>query len=371
MLQFVPFLHLRDTFIPKKMLLITLAIQLLLIEFAAAASTLLLPMIGNENVNSLVPRLSLTINGRLLTFSIYSTTSSFWVNPNQCKNSCPAATRQTSSQGDCNPSADTVQIGQLKPTRMSICQSQNILDMGSKISDGVIGISPNWKGNKALQFLFSKMNERIVTLYWFHPRKYGSNVIGLVGIGQVKGNQIASVVWSAAYGNANLWNIASIGMSLGGDRISFINGASIDTTSDECFFEPPVFAAIVKYLDAKFDHQAQRYSVNYRFVSDLAPIKLRLGNSYVDVDPLVFVNYNFDHSSENDFAYLSIKERLSGPSLLGTNLLSNFHIILDFDKLLVGFGTPIRTGAKRKGDAEPDSSNPSKKPNVAINTETI
>ena len=335
--------------------------------------TILRPLLGGDDPNSLVGRVDLNIHGRHYKLVLDSTYPGLWISGTGCQNCPPSAAASSSasrnrpsgnsetqqysassssgsrSGASCEKRASEIKIADFPPRRILVCAANSAEGFSDAKADGYLGLAGPQSQNDGLKYVFSVVKERKVAFYWDHPLKYGGDVIGQVGFGGLKRNMISSVKWVEATGHYDSWTINSLSLFSPDMNTDSEQPVLIDTGNHQSHFETPIFNEIIKVLGAKLDKQSGRYLVQYSKVSALSKLTLRLGLKYLAVDPMDLVTYDFDQSAD-DMAYLAIKEAQDLPNVIGTNILSRFHLIFDYDNSQIGFSEPIVAGKRKMGD---------------------
>ena len=340
----------------------------------------MIPLEQNEAPSSLTPIVHFNLHGIIHRVVVDSTYSGLWIAKTGC-HGCPnganaqpvdpnpsqllgsETTQQIENfegrQGSvtCEMYRDTMAMGDLSPELTDVCLASLFEGLDdTETFDGVFGLGTDWKMNKYLKGTFAKLDQKIVAIYWDHPKKYGQHTIGQLGLGALRHDKLASVKWVSNLIPASEWTIRAINFNFEKDFVYTSNKVVVDTRTRESAFEKRVFDWLVQKLNAVYDPTTKRYKVSYAYVAQMPPIDMRIVKIKLYFDPLTLLDLDMsktlgDDQEISDFAYLAIHVAALGVNVLGTNLLSDFHMIFDYDNMKLGFGDPILT-RKRKSDDE-------------------
>lgn len=340
----------------------------------------LVTVVSSDDIHSLVPMVNFNLHGRHHLMVVDSSFSGLWVSKVGCVR-CPQLQdtpayepsvdqlvqgSQMTLQGSvtCSLYNDRMQIGEMNPLDAQVCAATSVegIPAGSSGFDGAFGIGRLWQKNKMLRVIFTTFHPKLVAIYWDHPRAYGGmRRIGELRFGSLMLDRIASVKWISAVGVGDEWSISAMRIRLRGFEVSMRKDTMLNTAMHESYFEKQAFDSLIVFLGASLDTSTQRYKVKYDYVESLPKIIVYLSRIAISLDPLSFVDYDLENAfgdspdESTTFAYLSIKQADGAMNILGTNVLSNFHIIFDYDAVRIGFGEPIIQNKRKSGDELGDS----------------
>lgn len=328
---------------------------------AVHAESYFMTMLGGSEYNSIDPYAAVAVGGQTFKFLFDSSTSGFWLSKAEC-DSCPSssaspyrpqsapiihlATIMEMTDGSkihCQLFRDQIEFTDAISLVGHVCAATSVDDSLRSDMDGSVGMAPS---SSTMAAAIGRLRSKLVTLYWKHPRAYGQQRIGFIGMGDIKRDFILGTPrFVKTTTSSDSWTVESMGIVVNGHSYKSKYPVIINTAESYAAFEPNTFALIVVAIGASYDSVQKKYFVDYNHIFSLPSMKLFLGGEglVLDFHPTDLVEFAFDQHPNNMVA-LRCRMSQTAFNVIGNSILSNYHVVFDFDNRQIGFGAPIIAG---------------------------
>ena len=214
--------------------------------------------------------------------------------------------------------------------------------------DGVFALPSPFIKDHPFKEMFSSIPGGIIGMYW-DTRLSVADSHGELHFGAIPKNKVSDAKWAPLDEDEVYWRIKASSVTYEEETVNPTLKTVIDTSVHYGGFEKSIFDLIVKTLGAKLDSATNRYIVpSYDEIPD-GKFSLKISRTTIQFNAYDLVEYDFD--SAKVFLGCKLTTRYN---VIGTAILSNYDVLLDYNLKQIGFTAPSLKNLKRPFDATSD-----------------